>query len=55
VTPPTETAQTAAVIAALIADRDRQAPKRPSAPTTAATTTASQDGWLRLARLEGLR
>ena len=56
VKPPAETAKTAAVIAALIADRDRQAPKRPSAPAGATSSPSSaQDGWLRVARLEGLR
>jgi acetyl-CoA carboxylase biotin carboxylase subunit len=50
--PPAETTKMAAVIAALIADRDRQAPKRAASATPA---TASTDAWARLARLESLR
>jgi acetyl-CoA carboxylase biotin carboxylase subunit len=57
VKPPTATAQTAAVIAALIADRDRQSPKRVTAPTGngAAAAHGGQEAWLRAARLEALR
>src|SRR4051812_24289543 len=59
--PPAHTTKTAAVIAALIADRDRQAPKRPSAGTgsaggaSASGASPSSDAWTRLARLDGLR
>jgi acetyl-CoA carboxylase biotin carboxylase subunit len=51
VKPPPGTARTAAIVAALIADRDRQTPKRANgqAPVT------QSDAWLRTARLEGLR
>jgi len=52
VKPPAETTRTAAVVAALIADRDRQAPKRANGGGAAVT---SQDTWTRTARLEGLR
>ncbi|HEY9229764.1 MAG TPA: acetyl-CoA carboxylase biotin carboxylase subunit [Gemmatimonadaceae bacterium] len=52
VTPPEATTRTAAVVAALIADRDRQAPKR---PTSAAPATAAIDAWTRAGRLNALR
>jgi acetyl-CoA carboxylase biotin carboxylase subunit len=62
VKPPAETTKTAAIIAALIADRDRQSPKRaaaagngPASGASSAATTGGQDGWLRAARLEALR
>lgn len=50
--PPAELTCTAAIVAALIADRDRRAPNRPTAP---AVGTHAQDAWTRVARLEGLR
>jgi acetyl-CoA carboxylase biotin carboxylase subunit len=50
--PPAEATRTAAVVAALIADRDRQSATR---TTAAVSQSSSQDAWLRLARLEGLR
>ena len=51
--PPAHTARTAAIVAALIADRDRQAPKRstPASPRR----PARSDAWLRAARLDALR
>jgi acetyl-CoA carboxylase biotin carboxylase subunit len=55
---PPNTARTVALVAALIADRDRQAPKRGAAATPGAASTAGasvQDGWTRVARLEALR
>jgi acetyl-CoA carboxylase biotin carboxylase subunit len=61
VRPPAHTARTAALIAALIADRDRQAPKGSSAsygaplPDAAPPPAPTQDAWTRLARLEALR
>jgi acetyl-CoA carboxylase biotin carboxylase subunit len=55
VKPPAETAKRAALIAALIADRDRQAPKRAATLRDDRRTAPTQDGWLRLARREGLR
>jgi acetyl-CoA carboxylase biotin carboxylase subunit len=51
VKPPAGIARTAAIVAALIADRDRQTPKRSSA----ASRGAPSDAWLRTARLDGLR
>src|SRR5581483_2946740 len=46
VKPPAATTKTAAVVAALIADRDRRAPKRSNGATTAAQTSqTTQDGW----------
>ena len=54
VKPPAPTVRTAAVVAALIADRDRRAPKR--APATGGDSAAgSTDAWTRLGRLEGMR
>jgi acetyl-CoA carboxylase biotin carboxylase subunit len=52
VKPPKETARTAAIVAALIADRDRHTPKRAGSATT---TSSSVDGWTRAGRIEGLR
>jgi len=49
---PPEASRTAAVVAALIADRDRQSLNRASPSSNTAST---QDAWMRLARLEGLR
>jgi acetyl-CoA carboxylase biotin carboxylase subunit len=50
--PPEETTRKAALVAALIADRDRRAPKR---ATPATSSAPSADGWARVGRLEGLR
>jgi acetyl-CoA carboxylase, biotin carboxylase subunit len=52
VKPPAETTKMAAVLAALIADRDRQAPKRSASPVA---STPESDAWTRVARLESLR
>ena len=49
---PPEASRTAAVVAALIADRDRQSLNRASSSSSTAST---QDAWMRLARLEALR
>jgi acetyl-CoA carboxylase biotin carboxylase subunit len=51
-TPPAETIRVVAIAAALLAERDRQAPRR---VTPNANGGATDDSWLRLARLEGLR
>jgi acetyl-CoA carboxylase, biotin carboxylase subunit len=51
VTPPAHTQRTAAVVAALIADRDRQTPKRPDGQAA----PPSSDAWTRAARLDALR
>lgn len=54
VRPPAATTRTAAVVAALIADRDRQAPRH--SPLTANDRSSpASDAWTRLARLEGMR
>jgi acetyl-CoA carboxylase biotin carboxylase subunit len=50
--PPPELTRTAAVVAALIADRDRRAAAGPTTPSSGAP---GQDAWTRVARLEGLR
>jgi acetyl-CoA carboxylase biotin carboxylase subunit len=55
VKPPAETTKTAALIAALIADRDRRAPKRAATARDDRRMTPTQDGWLRAARGEALR
>jgi acetyl-CoA carboxylase biotin carboxylase subunit len=52
VRPPDETTRKAALVAALIADRDRRAPKRAAAAMPVASTS---DAWTRTGRLEGLR
>jgi acetyl-CoA carboxylase biotin carboxylase subunit len=54
---PAATAKTAAVVAALLADRDRHAPKRSAnGGATPATTAAPADTpWARAARLDALR
>jgi acetyl-CoA carboxylase biotin carboxylase subunit len=52
VRPPEETTRRAALVAALIADRDRRAPKR---AVSAAATAPTSDAWTRAGRLEGLR
>jgi acetyl-CoA carboxylase biotin carboxylase subunit len=49
---PPEASRTAAVVAALIADRDRKSLNQASSSSTTAST---QDAWMRLARLEALR
>jgi acetyl-CoA carboxylase biotin carboxylase subunit len=54
VNPPAATVRTAAVVAALIADRDRRAPKRPPV-TSGGSAPAATDAWTRLGRLEGMR
>jgi acetyl-CoA carboxylase biotin carboxylase subunit len=51
VKPPKETSRTAAIVAALIADRDRQTPKR----TNGRGASPASDAWLRTGRLDGLR
>jgi acetyl-CoA carboxylase biotin carboxylase subunit len=53
VKPPAETTRTAALVAALIADRDRRAPQRTAAAIAPAGSTA--DAWTRVGRAEGLR
>jgi acetyl-CoA carboxylase, biotin carboxylase subunit len=50
--PPADITRLASVVAALIADGDRRAPKRATATNAAAPT---QDAWTRTARLEALR
>ena len=55
VKPPAETAKNAALVAALIADRDRQSPKRAASARDDRRMSPAQDGWLRAARREGLR
>jgi acetyl-CoA carboxylase biotin carboxylase subunit len=56
VKPPAETARTAAVVAALIADRDRQAGRRKSHPERSEGSAGpTGSSWTRIARLEGLR
>jgi acetyl-CoA carboxylase biotin carboxylase subunit len=56
VKPPAETARAVAVVAALIADRDRQTPHRTNGHTTLnATPASSGDSWARAARLDALR
>jgi acetyl-CoA carboxylase biotin carboxylase subunit len=54
VNPPAATVRTAAVVAALIADRDRRAPKRPPV-TGGSNAPGSTDAWTRHGRLEGMR
>jgi acetyl-CoA carboxylase biotin carboxylase subunit len=51
--PPREIEKKAAVIAALIAERDRSAPKR--AQTTTGQAAPSVSAWTRAGRAEGLR
>jgi acetyl-CoA carboxylase biotin carboxylase subunit len=50
--PPRELTRTAAVVAALIADRDRRSASGPTSPSSG---PPGQDAWTRVARLEGLR
>ena len=51
---PGETVRAAAIAAALLAERDRLAPKRAAGPPPG-SNESSGEGWTRLARLEGLR
>src|SRR5215471_5608123 len=51
VTPPPEIARTAAIVAALIADRDRQTPKR----SIAKNAESVSDAWTQAGRLDALR
>jgi acetyl-CoA carboxylase, biotin carboxylase subunit len=55
--PPADIERKAAVIAALIAERDRSSPKRSATRAGSSPTPESdaQSGWTRAARLEGLR
>ena len=53
--PPAELEKTAAVIAALLAERDRSSPKRASGAAAARGRTDDTSAWTRAARLEGLR
>jgi acetyl-CoA carboxylase biotin carboxylase subunit len=55
VKPPTDITKNAALVAALIADRDRQAPKRAATARDERRMAPSQDGWTRIARQEALR
>ena len=55
VKPPAEIERKAAVIAALIAERDRSSPKRPAASGGGTSNSDGMSGWTRAARLEGLR
>jgi acetyl-CoA carboxylase biotin carboxylase subunit len=48
---PAHTARTAAIVAALIADRDRQTPKR----SAVSGPEPASDAWVRTARLDALR
>jgi acetyl-CoA carboxylase biotin carboxylase subunit len=54
--PPADVERKAAVIAALLAERDRSAPKRAASKSGSPAATADQAAsWTRAARLEGLR
>jgi hypothetical protein len=55
VQPAAETTRTAAVVAALIADRDRQTPKRAATGSRDDRSAHQPDAWTRAGRLEGLR
>jgi acetyl-CoA carboxylase biotin carboxylase subunit len=56
VAPPREGVVRAAIVAALLAERDRSAPRRLAAAAPAGTDGAATDStWLRAARQEGLR
>jgi acetyl-CoA carboxylase biotin carboxylase subunit len=55
VKPPAETVRAAAVVAALIADRDRHAPHRTNGQTPSEPAASSGDSWARAARLDALR
>ncbi|MEX2177715.1 MAG: acetyl-CoA carboxylase biotin carboxylase subunit [Gemmatimonadaceae bacterium] len=54
VQPPADLARVAAIAAALLAERDRQAPRRKTSAAGGAAPL-SDDGWTRVARREGLR
>jgi acetyl-CoA carboxylase biotin carboxylase subunit len=51
VKPPAEVARNAAIVAALIAERDRLAPKR----AVQASAAPASDAWARAARIDALR
>lgn len=53
--PPQEVERTAAIIAALIAERDRSSPKRAATAAGSPATEPATSGWTRAGRLEGLR
>ncbi|HET9426474.1 MAG TPA: acetyl-CoA carboxylase biotin carboxylase subunit [Gemmatimonadaceae bacterium] len=53
--PPAELEKTAAVVAALIAERDRSSPKRPASSPNVPPHADNASSWSRAARLEGLR
>jgi acetyl-CoA carboxylase biotin carboxylase subunit len=55
VRPPREVEQKAAVIAALIAERDRSSPRRVAAPAGSQSPAAGTSAWTQAARLDGLR
>ena len=55
VKPPAETARDAAIVAALIAERDRRAPQRQHRRRASERRLQLRDAWTRAARLEGLR
>ena len=53
--PPAETVRAAAVVAALIADRDRHAPRRANGQAPSEPASSSSDSWARAARLDARR
>jgi hypothetical protein len=55
--PPADGVICAAIAAALLAERDRAAPRRSTAATALASSPdgIEQSAWLRVARVEGLR
>ena len=54
--PPADVERTAAIIASLIAERDRSSPRRSTASAASKPTAAeTPSGWLRASRVEGLR
>jgi acetyl-CoA carboxylase biotin carboxylase subunit len=55
VKPPAQTTKNAALVAALIADRDRQAPKRAATARDDRRMAPSQDAWTRVGRREALQ
>ncbi|MEO7456510.1 MAG: acetyl-CoA carboxylase biotin carboxylase subunit [Gemmatimonadaceae bacterium] len=55
VAPPGESEIRAAIAAVLLTERERSAPHRAAAQATAGAAAQQSDGWLRAARLEGLR
>jgi acetyl-CoA carboxylase biotin carboxylase subunit len=54
---PASVERAAAIVAALLADRERHAPSRgkDSPPVPASPSATANDGWLRTARIDGLR